>query len=270
MITIGNDQLQIQILDPEQDKDRFGTRYCTGGYIFQITDTGKGDLLSGPTYPDSFNTFDGQGIPDAFARGPIRDKKSVGPEALILGIGVCDLEADRVVEFCTWEQVKSTTSVEMRTQHRFQGYLVSLVRRVTVMGRTVRSFTSLANDGDPLVFSWFPHPFYPQPSGTELCAFNLGLSFPINPGYHQAENGFLHRNGPADPKGQFLALDHDSRASLTVWQRHDLLGLVGARCDYVPDGFPIWGNARTFSWEPYLERSLFTGQKAAWTIDYDF
>ena len=270
MITIGNDQLQVQILDPDQDKARFGTRYCTGGYIFQIIDSDKGELLSGPTFPDSFNTFDGQGIPDAFARGPIRDKKSTSPEALILGIGICNMETDRVVEFCTWEQLKTASVVEMRTQHQFQGHQVTLVRRVSVLGRTVRSFTSLSNEGAPLVFSWFPHPFYPQPKGPELCAFNLGYSFPSNPGYRQAENGFLHRNGPAVTPGHFLALNHDSRAPLSVWQRHDLLGLVGARCDYVPTGFPIWGNARTFSWEPYLERSLFTGQNATWNIDYDF
>ncbi|MEC7281971.1 MAG: hypothetical protein VXU50_07875, partial [Verrucomicrobiota bacterium] len=64
--TLQNEVLSVDVLDPVADRERFGTRYCTGGYIFQVTDANYGPLLSGPTYPDSFNTYDGQGIPDAF------------------------------------------------------------------------------------------------------------------------------------------------------------------------------------------------------------
>ncbi|MGA1198082.1 MAG: hypothetical protein ACO36I_16465, partial [Candidatus Latescibacterota bacterium] len=69
MITLKNETLEISILDPVADQERFGTRYCTGGYIFQVTDTKHGNLLSGPTYPNSFNWFDVQGMPDAFNKG---------------------------------------------------------------------------------------------------------------------------------------------------------------------------------------------------------
>ena len=74
MYTIQNQNLAITLLDPVADQERFGTRYCTGGYIFQVDDGKVGPLLSGPTYPDSFNVFDGQGIPDAFSHNPLRDK----------------------------------------------------------------------------------------------------------------------------------------------------------------------------------------------------
>ncbi len=38
MITLANDSLEVQFLDPVADRARFGVRYCTGGYIFQVRD----------------------------------------------------------------------------------------------------------------------------------------------------------------------------------------------------------------------------------------
>src|ERR1700712_640061 len=102
MYTLKNANLEVSILDPVADQARFGTRYCTGGYIFQIVDAQHGDLLSGPTYPDSFNWFDGQGIPDAFNLSPLRAPDDTGTTALIIGIGLCDLVGNKVTEFCEW------------------------------------------------------------------------------------------------------------------------------------------------------------------------
>src|SRR5688572_33055732 len=73
MYTLANHALEVSILDPIADQGRFGPRYCTGGYIYQVADNKLGDLMSGPTYPDKFNWFDGQGIPDAFHLSPLRD-----------------------------------------------------------------------------------------------------------------------------------------------------------------------------------------------------
>jgi hypothetical protein len=53
-------------------------------------------------------------------------------------------------------------------------------------------------------------------------------------------------------------------------QRHPTLGMVSAACSYVPDFFPIWGNPLTFSWEPFLERTVASGQTLTWWIDYTF
>jgi hypothetical protein len=55
-----------------------------------------------------------------------------------------------------------------------------------------------------------------------------------------------------------------------VLHRHPFLGLVAAKCSFTPSYFPIWGNDRTFSWEPYLERTVPGGSCEEWTIEYEF
>src|SRR4029078_5315433 len=119
MYTLTSDSLEVSILDPLADQQRFGTRYCTGGYIFQVSDRRLGALLSGPTYPDSFNWFDGQGIPDAFNLSPLRDPADASAEALIIGIGVCDLEQNKVVEFCSWKVQQQPSEISMATTQTF-------------------------------------------------------------------------------------------------------------------------------------------------------
>jgi hypothetical protein len=275
MYTLTNDELMVSILDPKADVERLGTRYCTGGYIFQVTDEDLGPLLSGPTYPDSINTFDGQGIPDAFNLSPLYEP--VGAEgaapatALIIGIGLCNLQANRVLEFCDWQIDEADTGLRFATSQAFAGWALDLERHVALLGRTVRSTTRLHNIGKkPIPIRWFPHPFYPQPEGDELCRFNIAVEFPENPGYRLAENGFVVRQGWPWDKGYYQALDHDAHSNLVVLQRHPALGLVAATCSYVPALFPIWGNPRTFSWEPFYERTLAAGQQSEWSIDYHF
>jgi hypothetical protein len=145
MYRLANESLEVTILDPVTDSERLGVRYCTGGYIFQVTDTQLGPLLSGPTYPDSFNWFDGQGIPDAFNLSPLLDHGNDNPLALVLGVGVCDLQAREVETFCTWEVNEEPNTFLFRTEHSFHSYTVALERSVTLTGRTVRSWTRLHN-----------------------------------------------------------------------------------------------------------------------------
>lgn len=272
MYALQNDELEVQVLDPAADQERFGTRYCTGGYIFQVTDRRHGPLMSGPTYPDSFNTFDGQGIPDAFNLGPLRPGRGGGDEGLIIGVGLCDLKANQVVEFCDWQVEASADRIRMRTEQAFGPFRLALERGVELQGRSVRTTARLHNaaDGRPFAMRWFPHPFYPQPAGDELCRFNIAVTFADNAGFETAPSGFIRRKDWPWEEGHYLALDHEARANLTVLQRHPVLGLVGATCSYVPTFFPIWGNPQTFSWEPFLERGFAPGQQARWGIDYDF
>lgn len=279
MYTLKSDELTVTVLDPVADRERLGTRYCTGGYIFSVADADHGDLMSGPTYPDSFNTFDGQGIPDAFNLEPLlgvdtpRTSGVPVPNdglALILGIGTVDLTENRVVAWCDWEVETEAAQVRMTTHHSFRGYEVTLEKTVAVTGRTIHSEIGLQNARRPLAFRWFPHPFYPQPETDALCKFNVPVRFPENEGFAMGADGFIRRKGQNWQRGYYQALDHEATTNLVILQKHPVLGLVAATCSYAPDFFPIWGNANTFSWEPFFERSLAPGQAITWWIDYEF
>ena len=179
MYTLSSETLDVSILDPVADQERFGPRYCTGGYIFQVEDRRHGPLLSGPTFPHDFNWFDGQGIPDAFNLGPLREPASTEPTALIIGVGVCDQQANKVVDYCTWDVQQEGASITMRTTQSFERFALELERSVTLHNRTVRSTTRLKCTGIiPIAIRWFPHPFFPHPETDELCRFNIPVGMP--------------------------------------------------------------------------------------------
>jgi hypothetical protein len=270
MFTLRNTALAVEILDPLEDSVRLGTRYCSGGYIFQVTDQRHGPLLSGPTFPDSFNTFDGQGIPDAFKLGPLHSTQTLG-HALIIGTGVVDLQADALREPCAWVVSRSATALEFVAQQRYEAFEFTLSRTVSLCGRSIRSHTCLANTGRSAVpIRWFPHPFFPQGESDELLWINCPLQWQNGAGYRQLENGFIARADWPWHEGHYLPLNHAATSPLVAMQRHPLTGLVSAACSYVPDFFPIWGNPATFSWEPFFERTVATGQQTSWWIDYVF
>lgn len=271
MLELANTELRVEVLDPMADRARFGVRYCTGGYIYQIHDKQHGELLSGPTYPSSFNWFDGQGIPDAFNLGPLVSAKTQG-EALIVGIGVCDLDARRVKTFDEWRVTANATELAFTMTQSYERHALTLERKVSLASRTVRSWTRLTNRAEGMLpIRWFPHPFYPQPEGDELVWLNTPIVWKDGAhGYALGENGFIARRGWPWTEGNYLPLDHAATAPLVLLQRHPKLGLVGASASYVPDYFPVWGNAQTFSWEPFLERTVGPGQALEWWIDYSF
>ena len=199
MFTLANDQLLVELLDPVADRARMGARYCTGGYIFQITDPEFGPLLASPTGPDDFNWFDGHGIPDAFNLNPLRALDS-GREALIIGVGMVMLDDDRlkvaVNTFCDWTVTVDGPTAVFTTRQSHAGWDFILRRTVTLLGRTVRSHTQLENRGQRfLPVCWFPHPFYPQPDGDALLKLNCPMQFKDNPGYEQMEDGTIGRIG---------------------------------------------------------------------------
>ncbi len=271
MYTLKNEALEVSILDPVVDQERLGSRYCTGGYIFQVADGQHGPLLSGPTYPDDFNWYDGQGIPDAFNLGPLYEPAAANSMVLIIGVGLCDVSMKRVHEFCRWQVQQEPATISMRTAQSFQRFGLELERTVSLHQRTLRSATRLQNTGKlPLPIHWFPHPFFPHPQTDELCRFNIPVHFPASERYEVAESGFIARKGWPWQDGPFQALDHAAQNNLVVLQKHPSLGLVAGTTSYVPGYFPIWGNRHTFSWEPFLERTVGVDQETSWWIDYDF
>ena len=99
MLELVSDTLTVAVLDLRDPADGFanGSRYCTGGYIFQVTDATQGELLTGPAGAvheagNSFDVFNGQGFPDSFNQIPLRDPSAAADDgtALIIGTGLVE------------------------------------------------------------------------------------------------------------------------------------------------------------------------------------
>ena len=275
MLTLKNESLSVSVLDPVADSGRLGTRYCTGGFIFQIEDAARGILLSGPTFPDSYNLFDGQGAPDAFQPHLVVEQDPSGKPLLVLGIGIGLIVAatDRTRDRCTWDIGGGAGTLIFRTAQAAGQWSFKLERRLVLRGRTLRSQTALLNTGTRHIpFQWYPHPFFPLYPGGECCRVGVPVTLPENPGYELSENGFLvMKDLPwTGTRNHFQLLGHGGDRPVSFLQRHPVTGLVSAVCDYVPTRLPVWGNPRTFSFEPYYERNLSPQDQARWSITYDF
>jgi hypothetical protein len=267
VLLLQGDSLQVEVLHPVEDAARLGTRYCTGGFVFQIDDPRYGPLMTGPTYPRSYNLFDGQGIPDAFQPHlPVGEGTVLG-----IGIGLIDTARNAVTERCTWRVTGERARLCFATRQAAGGYELSLERTLALEGRTLRSATCLANAGKRHVpFQWYPHPFFPVYPGGECCKFALPVTIPENPGYELAPSGFIRMKGlPWTGRSYFQVIGHPA-APARLLQKHPRLGAVGAVCDYVSARLPIWGNENTFSFEPYYERLVGPGEEARWSVTYDF
>jgi hypothetical protein len=272
MFTLTNAQLTVTVLDPNADQARFGARYCTGGYIYQITDAQHGDLLSGPTYPHAFNWFDGQGIPDSFRTHLVDPNNTNNPVELGIGIGLINRADHQVTEFCTWEVADDRDTMRFTTTQSFLGWSFELTRELRLVQRSLISRTQLKNTGqDAVPIYWFPHPFFPHYATGETCKCNIPIRMPENAGFELLPNGFIgEKNQPWDRRGHFQELEFDAGQALVVLQKHPKIGLIAATFSFSPAYFPIWGNRNTFSFEPYYQQLVAPGDEVAWTVTYDF
>lgn len=291
MLTLKSESLTVHVLDPVADKDRLGTRYCTGGFIFQVEDAARGNLMAGPTYPDSYNVYDGQGIPDAFQPHLVLSEPTDGAPTRVLGIGIgiIDVEANTVAERTAWKVKKGDGEILFQTAQasgpegsrggpegsRGGPWSFTLERRITLHGRTIRSETTLSNTGKHHVpFQWYPHPFYPLFPAGECCRMSAPITLPENPGYEIAPSGFLRMKHlpwkESENENHFQLVGHPGDRLISFVQKHPLTSLATAATDYVPTRLPVWGNSRTFSFEPYYERTLSPQEAARWSMTYDF
>ncbi|MEE2834237.1 MAG: hypothetical protein VYD18_17895, partial [Candidatus Latescibacterota bacterium] len=104
MFHLGNDELNLTLLDPVEDEGRLGTRYVSGCYIYQIDDAKLGPLFSGPAYPDDPPpVFDGQGLPEAFrsTMDLVDGRGIVFGNAIVVDDGSRSREK-QVLERCSW------------------------------------------------------------------------------------------------------------------------------------------------------------------------
>jgi hypothetical protein len=284
MFVLENDELSVAVLDPQADLDRCGSRYCVGGYLYQITDARHGPLLTGPQYPNPRpNVFHGQGAPDAFFTALGADTAQVGDEVGVIGVGrvrrTSPIEPfyvrhnPEVIEFTPWQVTQDAAAITMQTDQHFQRWQCRITRAITLHGRTLVSRTTVENSGAALPVRWFAHPFFPLTPDRVYCRFSTPITLPETPGYYLNDAGFLcqRENFVWREEGCFVAPEYPkSDASMTILQRHPAVGQVLTSTDFMPDWCPVWSNDVTFSFEPYYIRELGTGESAVWTISYAF
>jgi hypothetical protein len=179
-----------------------------------------------------------------------------------------------VSEYLFWDVEQEAGAITMRTRHAFHDWAYALSRSVALEGRTVFSRTSITSQGKAdLPVRWFAHPFFPLTPDNILCRFSPALGMPENPGYRLNADGFVCRKPEFDWSrgGHFQSLGlPETGSSLTIVEKHPKLGQVTAQTDFWPGFQPIWGNTKTFSFEPYFIRALSTGESAEWSIRYTF
>jgi hypothetical protein len=283
VISLSNDSLRVDILHPSFDRGLLGPRFCTGGYIYQVRDRMKGPLLAGPEYPHHPPTVvNGQGAPEVFQNTLYLDKDEIPERKMIIGVGnVRNTEwhshtethfGSPVEKFCDWHEEISATEVAMETRQESGGWDLSLSRRVSLEGRSVRSSTRLRNVGSaPFVFRWFAHPFFPLTADLICCTLTPRPNPFAETGFAiDADGSIRMRKGYDWSAGCFQLLEGLEGKVLRASQPHPLVGDVLVRCDFPLLKAALWANDRTFSLEPFHSKSLEPGEEACWSITYTF
>jgi hypothetical protein len=281
-LTLVNDELAVHLLRPEADRERLGSRYCSGGYVWQVTDARLGALLSGPCHPEPQPPpFDGQGLPEVFETALGQDTARVGDDVWVIGVGRVRRESParpfhvrdnpNVVERAVWSVEHSKESITMRSHETFSDFELELVRAVTLNERTLTSATTVRNLGSrEIPIRWFAHPFFPW-AGTECFRLSLETELPENPGFFVNDQGFVERKASYDwQRGCYVVPKTALGGELEVTQRHPTLGDVGVKCRFPLAWLALWGNDRTVSFEPFHATTLTPGVTSTWGIDYEF
>ncbi len=281
MLSLAHASLRVELLDPADaaDQPRQGTRYCHGGYIWQVHDRTLGPLLAGPEFPAPAPTpFNGQGLPESF-RHRTRDGRPLTweqNEGLGLGVGLLHQDAARDVSVGTpgaWQVERGADWVHFTSTLSGAGRAATVRRELRLHDRTLVSRTTLRNTGTrALDLQWFAHPFWPLSAGRARIALPRGASVAENPGFAVDAAGLLTFRrpfvGPDDSQFALLHLPPGQPLELTL--DHPLLTRVTFATDFVPDECPVWANAHTVSVEPYLYLQLAPGASRTWQLTHTF
>jgi hypothetical protein len=283
MFEIKNNELSVQVIDPIEDKNLLGPRYCTGGYIFQVQNNTLGNLLSGPQFDlGNFNVFDGQGAPEVFETALNQDGVNINEDVLVIGVGLVSRTSSNspfhvrdnpnVKEFTLWQIEHSPASISMRTEQSFMGWALELTRTLSIRKKILKSQTKIRNTGTRVLpIRWFAHPFFPFPQDLRACKFSVPVTLEPNLGYSLNEKGYIELKQQYDwKKGLYQKIAYKQTGKLKVEQTHPVLGKMQIKCDFMPDSLAIWANNNTFSFEPFKIASVQQGQELSWSISYSF
>lgn len=282
MLTLAHDDLTLELLDPADalDRPRLGTRFCWGGYIWQLRDREAGPLLAGPEWPKPAPTpFNGQGLPESFRHAVLGTGEPLMLEnrrGFIIGIGDVAPGADDKIAVsnpCPWSVTRGPGSIEFCTQQSGNGYACALTRHISLRGRTLVSATQLTNTGSrPIPLHWFAHPFFMLTDRQLTCGLPAGWGMNENPGYSLDSRNRLHfqRRFKDEFDGWFEPLVIGPGVPLRAVLSHPKLREVVFSTDFTPDFCPVWGNSNTWSIEPYIRAELPPGAARAWTLTYEF
>lgn len=282
MLSLTNNFLAVDLLNPADsaDRARLGTRYCWGGYVWQVHDRQAGPLLTGPEWPHPTPTpFNGQGLPESFRhseRGSEQPLILENGRGFIIGIGEVapnDAGDPAVTRPCQWTVTRSPAAIDFFTVQSGNNYGCRLTRRIALEGRTLTSSTKLANTGTrPLPLHWFAHPFFALTDGLIACGLPRSWEMAENPGFafdgeHRlvSKRRFTHQDD-----GHFQLLQVGAKTPLRAALSHPLLSKVFFTADFTPDECPVWGNSNTWSIEPYITTELAPGASRAWNLTYEF
>lgn len=282
MITLANNELQVTLLDPAADASRLGSRYVSGGYIWQVDDLQHGPLLVGAQFPEEPETFNGQGAPEVFQFTCFRSETEIPAKRLIIGVGTVENNAGTgvmeshwraaVESPAQWDTRVTATTASFAAVQRFDPWHLRISRQIELDARTLRSTTDLLNTGHgALPFRWFAHPFFPVPRDLRCCSLRPGWSLEHNPGYSVGPDGILTMTrGFNWPSGHYELVRGCADQILDTTMAHPGVGSVRITGDFPLFRIAVWANDRTFSIEPFRAGSLLSGESTRWTLEYQF
>jgi hypothetical protein len=285
MLYLKNNTLTVEVLDPIKDQHLLGSRYCTGGYIWQVIHKEFGALLSGPFYPQPVPpTFDGQGFPEVFeSAAPDADHKDVGASVLVPGVGIVKKSSPivpfhsrnnpDVIRFCSWETSISPNSIVMKTMQTLDNFQCLIKREITLIDLEIISRTSFICSGTPSFnLSWFAHPFFPLNADFRCCRFSIPAGHLSNDAFFLDENSGILKIQPSFDysKSSFTLLDIPSGNIITIDQFHPSIAKVTVTANFPVSKMPVWTNKNTFSFEPYFQTCLKENLESTWMMRYHF
>ncbi|MDD7986777.1 hypothetical protein PQO01_17645 [Lentisphaera marina] len=283
MITLANQNFTVEILDPSSDHELLGARYCRGGQIFQVKDREGRDLFSGPTYPEAYNAFDSQGLPDAFNSYPNFSNAQLGDEIFVIGVGrvkynkaietffACDNR--EVAKAVQWKVTQEGQKLTFKCDDSYQGFAYHLEKILELKENSIEQKFNLLNTGEhELPVSWFAHPFFFHRD--DLVFGDLPVEQNSNPLYFRNERNEITIRIPQnfdEVRDQTFVMGQaiQNEENLHVPVKHKLLDDFSIDCHFSVAQFPLWYNEKTISPEPFLIQDLAVSEKLNWAINYN-